>query len=147
MDYTEHRAIVKNIRKETIIIDTNVFVNCPDILDRIDISKQVIVSAKVIDELDKLKLTLNDDTKKRNVELALRNLNRIFNLRSIRMECADLDYLPIDFSRKKPDNLILSVALRFRNQNPTLITSDNGLQLKAQGLEIKTVSLQTILNN
>ena len=79
--------------------------------------------------------------------MALRNLNRIFNLRKIRMECADLDYLPIDFSRKNPDNLILSVALKYRNQNPILITSDNGLQLKAKGLGIKTISLQTILNN
>jgi rRNA-processing protein FCF1 len=146
VDYTEHRALVTNTRTETIIIDTNVFVNCPDILDHIDPSKQVVISAKVIDELDKLKVTI-EDSKKRKVELALRNLNRIFNLRSIRMECADLNYLPVDFSRRNPDNMILSIALKYRNQNPTLITSDNGLQLKAKGLEIRTMTLQTILNN
>lgn len=145
--YTEHKASVTNDCRESVIIDTNVFVNCPNVLDLIETTKQIIISAKVIDELDKLKVTFNDDEKKRNVELALRNLNRIFNLRKIRMECADLDYLPIDFSRKNPDNLILSVALKYRNQNPILITSDNGLQLKAKGLGIKTISLQTILNN
>lgn len=146
VEYTEHKASVTNVKTETVIIDTNVFVNCPDILDRIDPSKQVVISAKVVDELDKLKVTLDDD-KKRNAELALRNINRIFNIRSIRMECADLEYLPVDFSRKNPDNMILSVALKYRNQNPTLLTSDNGLQLKAKGLEINTMSLQTMLNN
>ena len=62
------------------------------------------------------------------------------------MECADLECLPVDFSRRNPDNMILSVALKYRNQNPTLLTSDNGLQLKAKGLEIRTISLQTLLN-
>lgn len=146
VEYTEYKASVTNVKTETVIIDTNVFVNCPNILDRIDPSKQVVISAKVVDELDKLKVTLDDD-KKRNAELALRNINRIFNIRSIRMECADLEYLPVDFSRKNPDNMILSVALKYRNQNPTLLTSDNGLQLKAKGLEINTMSLQTMLNN
>ena len=56
------------------------------------------------------------------------------------MECADLECLPVDFSRKNPDNMILSVALKYRNQNPILLTSDNGLQLKAKGLEINTTS-------
>ena len=146
VDYTEHRASVTSTKTETIIIDTNVFVNCPDILDHIEPSKQVVISAKVIDELDKLKVTI-EESKKRNVELALRNLNRIFNLRSIRMECADFDYLPVDFSRRNPDNMILSVALKFRNHNPVLITSDNGLKLKAKGLDIRTISFQSILNS
>lgn len=146
VEYTENKASVTNVKTETVIIDTNVFVNCPDILDRIDPSKQVVISAKVVDELDKLKVTL-DDNKKRHAELALRNINRIFNIRSIRMECADLEYLPVDFSRKNPDNMILSVALKYRNQNPILLTSDNGLQLKAKGLGISTISLQTMLNN
>ena len=146
VDYTEHRASVTSTKTETIIIDTNVFVNCPDILDHIEPSKQVVISAKVIDELDKLKVTI-EESKKRNVELAIRNLNRIFKFRSIRMECADFDYLPVDFSRRNPDNMILSVALKYRNHNPVLITSDNGLQLKAKGLDIRTISLQTILNS
>ncbi len=145
VEYTERVADTPN-RKETIIIDTNVFVNCPYILDRIDPTMQVVISAKVIDELDKLKITL-DDAKRKNVELALRNINRIFNVRSIRMECADLEYLPIDFSRRNPDNMILSVALKYKNQNPTLLTSDNGLQLKAKGLSIRTKSLQAMLEN
>lgn len=139
--YTEEKAsVTNNNSSETVIVDTNMFVNHPDILDYIDPQKNVVISAKVVDELDKLKVTL-DDSKKRNVEQALRNINRIFGRRNLRMECADLDCLPPDFSKKNPDNMILSVALKYRNQNPVLLTADNGLQLKAKGLGIKTTSI------
>ena len=73
--YTENNCFVENINQETFIIDTNVFVDCPDILNRINPNMQIIISAKVVDELDKLKVTL-DDSKKGNAELALRYLNR-----------------------------------------------------------------------
>lgn len=139
VQYTEAKEYVTNVSQETIIVDTNIFVNHPDVLDLIDPTKNVVISEKVVDDLEKLKITL-DDSKKRNVELAIRNLNRIFDPRRLRMECADFDYLPPDFSRKNPDNMILSVALKYRNQNPTLLTENNCLQLKAKGLGIKTIS-------
>lgn len=45
--------------KENIyIIDTNVFVNCPNIIDRIGHKYKVIIPAKVLEELDKLKLKI-----------------------------------------------------------------------------------------
>lgn len=132
--------------KENIyVIDTNVFVNCPEIISKIDKEYQVILSAKVIDELDKLKITL--DTKgQKAVQDALRNINNSFEKRNLKMETAEVDLLPIDFNRRSPDNQILSVALRHKNdeENPILLTSDNGLQLKAKGLGIKTISLKEI---
>ena len=45
--------------KKTYIIDTNVFVECPNICNIIDKDCHIILSAKVIDELDKLKITLD----------------------------------------------------------------------------------------
>lgn len=139
--YTEEKvSVANNISTETVIVDTNMFVNHPDVLDHIDSRKNVVISAKVVDELDKLKVAI-DDARKRNVELALRNINRIFESRNLRMECADLDRLPPDFSKKNPDNMILSIALKYRNQNPVLLTADNGLQLKAKGLGIKTTAI------
>lgn len=146
VEYTDDHHVVPNACKEIIIIDTNVFVNCPDILDHIDSSKQIVISAKVVDELDSLKVKF-DGAKKSNVESALKNINRNFGRYNIKMECADLECLPVDFNRKISDNMILSVALKYRSQNPVLLTSDNGLQLKAKGLEIKTVSLREMLNN
>ena len=48
---------------------------------------------------------------------------------------------------KNPDNMILSIALKYKNQNPILITSDNGLQLKAKGMRINTLTLYDFLHS
>ena len=61
------------------------------------------------------------------------------------MEIADLSLLPIDFNKKSPDNMILTVALKYVSENPILLTSDNGLQVKAKGLGITTISLKDFL--
>ena len=47
------KEIVAN-KKNYYIIDTNVFVNCPDVITKIDKKYPVILSAKVTDELDKM---------------------------------------------------------------------------------------------
>ncbi|MCQ2278346.1 MAG: AAA domain-containing protein [Bacteroidales bacterium] len=145
LNYVERASkIHSDLRTYTYIIDTNIFVNCPDIIDRIPAREYVIISAKVIDELDKLKVTLSGD-KKQNAEKALRCINQNFGHRKLRMECADLSYLPVDFNRKSPDNQILSVVMKYRNQNPILLSSDNGLLVKAKGLGVKTKTLNSFL--
>jgi rRNA-processing protein FCF1 len=137
------KEIVKG--KENIyIIDTNVFVDQPDIISKIDQKYSVVLSAKVIDELDYLKISLTEE-QKRNVQKALRLINESMGKRDIKMETADLNLLPNDFNKKSPDNFILSVALKFRGENPIMLTSDNGLQIKAKGLEITTITLKEFL--
>ena len=131
-------------KSNTYIIDTNVFIECPNVCDKIGKNNQIILSAKVVDELDKLKITLNDEDK-RNVEKALRNINRALDDSNVSFEVANTNLLPIDFNRRSPDNLILSVALKYKDENPLLLTSDNGLQVKAKGLKIATISLKDFL--
>lgn len=127
------------------VIDTNVFVNCPDIISRIDKQYPIIMATKVIDELDKMKIKL--DTKgKQNAENAIRSINRQMGQRDIRMELSDVSLLPGDFDKRSPDNMILSVALKYKSENPIVLTSDNGLQLKAKGLGLTTISLKTFLS-
>lgn len=126
------------------IIDTNVFVECPDIINRIDKHAMIILSAKVVDELDKLKITLGDEDKK-SVQSALRLINKAMDVREFEFSVADMRNLPRDFDRRSPDNMILSVALRYKENNPVLLTSDNGLQIKAKGLGIQVVSLKSFL--
>ena len=58
---------LKSDKKNYYIIDTNVFVNCPDIISKIDKKYPIILSAKVTDELDKMKIKL-DEQGKRNAE-------------------------------------------------------------------------------
>lgn len=147
IDLSKFEKPKKEIKKDKInyyIIDTNVFVDYPDIISKIDKKYQIILSAKVIDELDKLKITLSEEQKK-NVQKAIKQINDSFDKRNIKMNTADLTLLPNDFNKKSPDNFILSVALRYKNQNPIMLTSDNGLQIKAKGLDITTITLKEFL--
>lgn len=140
----KQRSVKSKTKRNIYIIDTNVFVDCPDIISKIDSQYNVVLSAKVIDELDKLKITLNDEGK-RNVEKALRNINTALDKPHVSMELSDSSLLPSDFNRRSPDNNILTVALKFKHENPILLTSDNGLQVKAKGLGIATITLKEFL--
>ncbi len=135
---------IKKDKENIYIIDTNVFVDYPDIISKIDKKYQVILSAKVIDELDYLKISLTEEQKK-NVHKAIKQINDIFDKRNLKMDTADLTLLPDDFNKKSPDNFILSVALKYNTENPIMLTSDNGLQIKAKGLGITTITLKDFL--
>ena len=138
------KEIIKG--KENIyIIDTNVFVDNPEIISKIDTKYSIVLSAKVIDELDYLKISLTAEQKK-NVQKSLRLINESIDKRGIKMDTADLTLLPNDFNKKSPDNFILSVALKYKSENPIMLTSDNGLQIKAKGLGITTITLKEFLN-
>lgn len=134
---------IKQAKKNYYIIDTNVFVNCPDIISRIDKKYPIILSVKVADELDKMKIRL-DEKGKQNAEKALRNLNTESS-HELMYEFADVSLLPDDFDKRSPDNMILSVALKYKEENPIVLTSDNGLQLKSKALGISTISLKNFL--
>ena len=138
------KEIIKG-KENLYIIDTNVFVDCPEIISKIDKQYQVILSAKVIDELDYLKISLTEEQRK-NVHKAIKHINESFDKRNIKMDTADLALLPNDFNKKSPDNFILSVALKYKSENPIMLTSDNGLQIKAKGLGITTITLKAFLN-
>lgn len=135
---------IKIDKENLYVIDTNIFVDYPEIISKIDKKYPVILSAKVLDELDKLKSTLDNDGKIK-VQKALKSINRNIDNRDLRMEMADLSLLPVDFNKRSPDNMILTVALKFKAENPILLTSDNGLQIKSKGLGITTISLKEFL--
>ena len=138
-----HKAS-KSRTASTYIIDTNVFVDCPQILSKISKEATVVLSAKVVDELDKLKITL-DETGKESVKKALKNINKAMDEFEIQFEIANMHLLPRDFNHRSPDNMILSVVLKYKENNPILLTSDNGLQIKAKGLGLQTISLHNFL--
>ncbi|WP_254410941.1 PIN domain-containing protein [Dyadobacter diqingensis] len=142
--FERKRKEIDSQKENMYVIDTNVFVDYPDIIQKIDKKYFVILSAKVIDELDYLKVSLSEE-QKNNVRRALKNINLSLDRKNVKMETAELSLLPIDFNRKSPDNLILSVALKYKAENPILLTSDNGLQIKAKGLGMATISLKDFL--
>ena len=131
-------------KENLYIIDTNVFIDYPEIISKIKKEYPVILSAKVLDELDKLKYKL-DNNGKTKVQKALKSINNLIDKRDLRMEFADLSLLPDDFNKKSPDNFILSVLLKFQSENPILLTSDQGLIIKAKALGITTITLKDFL--
>ena len=103
----------------------------------------IVIPAKVLEELDKLKLKADID--KKNLNEAAKNINMAFVKHYSQMEDANLSLLPRGFDKHNPDCMILSVALKYKNDNPILLTSDNMLQSRASGLGITTISLKDFL--
>ena len=131
---------------KSYIVDTNVFVYFPDIMDYLGKDDKTIVSLKVLDELDKLKGTL-DGKSKRNVKKAIKEINHKIRMQSktFRMESADTRLLPEDFDKTNPDNMILSVALKYRDRNPFLVTNDINFQNRAASMGIPFKGLVDLL--
>lgn len=141
--FEKKRKEIVDGKENIYIIDTNVFVNYPNIIDKIGHKYTVIIPAKVLEELDKLKLKNNID--KSALNTAARNINLAFSKQFSKMEDADINLLPIGFDKNNPDCQILSVALKYKGENPIILTSDNILQTRAKGLGITTISLTDFL--
>lgn len=139
-------SVVRTSSASTYIIDTNTFVDCPQIISKINRDATVVLSAKVIDELDKLKIAL-DARGKDSVQKALKNINKETEERNIQFEVANTRLLPKDFDYRSPDNMILSVALKYKGENPIMLTSDNGLQVKCKIVGIPAISTKNFLNS
>ena len=125
---------------EAYVIDTNAFIYAPNIIEKIAEEYPIFVSAKVVDELDHRKdVTSGNDKKK--VQKALKSINMAISSGRVRTATSDARLLPADFDRRSPDNLILSVVLKVKRMGytPVLVTSDNGFQIKAKTLRIKTI--------
>ena len=131
---------------KSYVVDTNVFVHYPEIMDYIGKDDRTILSLKVLEELDKLKVTL-DGKDKRNVKKAIKEINYKIRMKSktFRMESADTRLLPEEFDKTNSDNLILSVALKYRDRNPFLITNDINFQNRAASMGIPFKGLADLL--
>lgn len=128
------------------IIDTNVFVKCPDIISKIGKNYTVVIPSTVLEELDKLKLKKSVDQSR--LLKAAKNINTAFSNRFSKLEEPDVSLLPDGFDEKNPDCKILSVALKYnrRGANAILLTSDNMLQSRASALGLTTLSLSQFLH-
>lgn len=128
---------------KTYIIDTNIFIEEPEIIEKIDKKHKIVLSAKVTDELDNLKR--NKDIKE-NASKALKLINQqLGKNHKLKTARADFKKLPRDFNDRSPDNMILAVALMYKDENPILLTNDNGLQVKAKTCDIPSQSLLDFL--
>lgn len=141
--FEKKRAELVNGKENIYIIDTNVFVNCPDIISKIGKKYKIIIPSTVLEELDKLKIKEGID--KITLSKAAKNISMAFTQQYSCMEDANVSLLPNGFDRKNPDCKILSVALKHSEENPILLTSDNMLAARAKGFGITTITLKDFL--
>ena len=137
---------VNNFNK-IYVIDANILMKEPKIFDYLNNNSLMVIPNIVVEELDKLKSN-KDENKKRQAFQARESIRNILNNNkpNIRQEDSDGKILPDDFEKDKPDNLILSVALKFIVKDVYLLTDDNNLSAKAKGQKIKYISLEDFKN-
>ncbi|WP_455542898.1 Hsp70 family protein [Intestinibacter sp.] len=135
-----------NNGKKYYILDTNVFIDQPNILESMNKNEMVFLPITVEQELEYRK---TDDKTKYSAAKALEQLVKFKDI--IKYVESDEDLLPQDFFRKftdgsnnsKNDNKILSIALKFKDENVTLVTSDNCLaKLKSDFVGVKAMTLR-----
>lgn len=132
--------------KRYYVIDTNVFINQPDILDSFGETDVIILPVTVEQELEYRATDINT---KYSAEKALEEI--VLHRERIVFAQSDTNLLPEDFFKNfsenfnnaNNDNKILSIALKYKDDNPTLISSDNRLaKVKADFVGIRGVSLR-----
>ena len=136
LDENDEKKNISEEEKIRYVLDTNVFIDEPNIIDIIkskheDTQYKIVLTDYVISELDRKKLV--DDLKPK-VQKAQRNILKAEKENSdiFLHETCDLSLLG-DLDRRNNDYRILSVALKIKNQGyrTVLITNDNGLRLAA----------------
>ena len=140
------KYLKQELLPKSYIVDTNVFVVFPKIMDYIGKEDRTVLSMKVLDELDKLKVKLGGKAKQ-NVKQAIKEINDKIRMKSksFHMESAETRLLPEDYVKTNPDNMILSVALKYKDRNPFLVTNDINFQNRAASLGISFKGLADLL--
>lgn len=134
---------INELGSNIFVFDTNVFIDDPNVLEGISEKDEIVVSHTVIEEIGYRK---SDEDTEVQAEKAEEVINRL--RKKIRFEESDTDLLPKDFFKNAKsnndnnDNKVLSVALKIKEKNPILVTSDNGLRTKADIVGIKTQTLK-----
>ena len=130
---------IKNFKNKPYIIDTNIFLSIPYILDLFK-NQEIIIPQKVLDELDGLKKGNN----KKNASEAIRNIDNFNNKEKLSISPSYINELSDDFNKKSPDNLILSIVLKY---DGILLTNDRGLKVKCNSLNLEVKSLDGFQND
>lgn len=137
--------------KKYFVLDTNVFIDQPDILSCFSENDVVILPITVEQELE---YRAGDINTKYSAEKALEEI--VGNRERLVFEESDESLLSEDFFKNfaesfnnaNNDNKILTIALKYKDQNVTLISSDNRLvKLKASFVGVSGLTLKEFNNN
>lgn len=137
--------------KKYFVLDTNVFIDQPDILSCFSENDVVILPITVEQELE---YRISDINTKYSAEKALEEI--VNNKERLVFEESEESLLSEDFFKNfaenfnnaNNDNKILTIALKYKDQNVALISSDNRLvKLKASFVGVSGLTLKEFNNN
>ncbi|WP_270771124.1 Hsp70 family protein [Intestinibacter bartlettii] len=139
---------------EKYLIDTNVFIKYPRVLDRLKKNEKAILSYTVIDEL---KFRSKDLNTKYQAEDAIENILKYQQKGDERIEFVqcNLDIIPEGLFKNPRtdndlnDNKILSIGIIKKNQGEKviLVTEDKELRIKAQSCEVENMIVDDFMVN
>lgn len=128
------------------IFDTNVFIDYPDIMEILKENERVVLPITVEQELE---FRATDINTKYTAEKALSQLEKFKDITVY--EKSDVSLLPEDFFREfsesynnaDNDNKILSIAVKYKDQNGVLVSSDSRLtRLKSEFVGVRAYTLK-----
>lgn len=128
------------------LIDTNVFIDCPEILDKFGDDTRVIIVNQVILELDGLKKS-PDENVSRAARLSSSNILDVSGYKEMVFVRTKDPYEPFE-PPYTPDQKILSAAFlaSLRDKDVVLVSSDKNMLLMAKAYGVKAESLIDFLN-
>lgn len=125
------------VEPKTYVIDTNVFIDAPYIMDGIPKSDTIIIPKTVYEELGYRE---QEDATEEAAKTAKEEIEKYTS--RITFADSDLDLLPGDDMFKKSvnnhdinDNKIISIAMQYNDKNTILISSDKGVKQKSKWIK------------
>ena len=126
----------------------------PELLDAFKTNKAaLVIPKKVLDELDKNKQKTDGDAAQK-AQNAAKKIAEYRNFRRKGQKCVfiedgDVTLLPQEYraGRISGDDIILSVALKFKVRNPIVLTNDVNFSNKVYGESIQQMSSRDFMSH
>lgn len=135
----------ENTLQRILVLDSNVFLDKPNILNLINKNDSVCVPAAVIDELNYKKDNHKDEQIRKHARWAINNISKNGNV-ELKSTSPKIPK-GWDYNIRDNDNKIILVAYNLRSRNSVLITSDEGMILKAKEKQIPSIKLSEFLKS
>lgn len=129
--------------------DTCALMNRPDLVDKFkEGNALLIIPMTVLEELDRHK----ENQRNPKVQYQARQVIKVLAAYSSedwldQKESSNMERLPPDYKQESGDNKILSTVLRFQSNEIVFISDDRNFRVKAESLNIKTVSSEEFCNS
>lgn len=139
---------------EIYVVDTCAIMENPELLDAFKTNKAaLVIPKKVLDELDKNKRKIDGDAAQK-AQNAAKKIAEYQNFRRKGQKCVfiedgDVGLLPQEYreGRISGDDIILSVALKFKVRNPIVLTNDVNFSNKVYGESIQQMSSKEFMSH